>query len=78
MGSTVKLLIGKLLIRFAYAYVDTHLLGVARGAPLAAFFFGDTRFFFGMKKEMGVKSCAVAARKTAHCVGMKGNRLSAI
>ena len=59
MMSTVMLLIGKLLIRFAYAYVDTHLLGVARGAPLAAFFFGDTRFFFGMKKEMGVRPPAL-------------------
>ena len=39
------LLIGKQQVRFAYAYVDTRLWGVCKGAdPLCYVFFGDTRF----------------------------------
>ena len=35
-------------------YQGTRSVGGARALALLPFFFGDTRFFFGTKKEMGV------------------------
>ena len=51
--------------------------GVARGFPLAAFFFGDTRFFFGTKKEMGVFPRAVSAVSHRPCKGQKSVAVAA-
>ena len=49
-------------------YQGTRSVWGCWGASPAAFFFGDTRFFFGMKKEMGVNHPA-AWRRNPRAVG---------